>query len=84
MAKALIGKIIKKSGDQTISVLVNRKVRHPKYGKQMTKSNKILVHDPENKGIVGEDISFTTCRPISKSKHYVVADEVKTKVKEQV
>jgi small subunit ribosomal protein S17 len=72
MTKPIIGTVIKKSGEKTISVLINRKVKHPIYGKQMTKSKKLLVHDIDNKGIVGQEIAIIPTKPISKSKHYTV------------
>ncbi len=77
MTKQVVGKVIKKSGVNTISVQVNRLVKHALYGKQMTKSKKLLVHDPENLGIVGESIIISPSRPISKSKHYVVFNSKK-------
>jgi small subunit ribosomal protein S17 len=68
----LTGTVIKKSSDKTISVQVNRVIRHPKYLKQMTRSKKYLVHDPENTAIIGQTVVIAPCRPISKQKSYAL------------
>ncbi len=78
MTKSIIGTVIKKSGELTISVLIERSILHPIYGKKMTRSTKILVHDPKNEGVVGEKITVTTSKPISKSKHHIVYTPSKT------
>lgn len=72
MANRFSGTIIKKSGENTISVLVNRKINAPKYGKQITRSKKYLVHDPDNICKIGDKINFISSKPISRSKKYIV------------
>lgn len=79
MTKSIIGTVIRKSGAQTISVLVKRSVMHPMYGKKMTKTTKFLAHDPKDQAILGEKITITATKPISKSKHHIVVDSAKNK-----
>jgi len=68
----LTGKIVKKSGDKTVSVEVIIMVRHKVYGKQAKQSKRFLVHDPENKGQVGELVQIKQSRPLSKRKKWVL------------
>ena len=70
MKRVIQGKVIKKSGDKTISVLVERKVMHPKYKKIVKKFKKYLVHDEKNSAGVGDIVKAIECRPISKRKAF--------------
>tara|TARA_B100000965_G_scaffold358962_1_gene338709 strand:- start:160 stop:369 length:210 start_codon:yes stop_codon:yes gene_type:complete len=54
--------------DKSITVLVERKVRHPVYGKYMTKSSKVHAHDEKNECNVGDLVSLSESKPISKTK----------------
>ncbi len=75
MPKRIItGKVIKKTGDKTINVLVERRVLHPKYHKIVKKFKKYLVHDEENAANVGDVVSAIENRPISKRKSFVLKD----------
>jgi len=75
MPKRIIqGKVIKKSGDKTINVLVERKVLHPKYHKIVKKFKKYLVHDENNQANVGDIITAIEHRPISKRKNFVLKE----------
>ena len=64
------GKVISKSGDRSILVLVSRKGIHPKYGKIITRKKKFMVHDEENKAKPGDIVSFVETRPLSKRKRW--------------
>ncbi len=64
------GNVIKISGDKTVSVLVERRVMHPKYHKVVKRFKKYLVHDERNELKVGDEILASECRPLSKSKSY--------------
>jgi len=68
----ITGKIVRKSGDKTVSVEVTRVVRHKIYGKNIVKSRRFLVHDPENKGQVGETVTIRESRPQSKKKRWAL------------
>jgi small subunit ribosomal protein S17 len=71
MPKRVIqGTVVKKAGDKTATVLVERKVLHPKYHKIVKRFKKYLVHDELNKIEVGNVISAIECRPISKTKSF--------------
>lgn len=72
--KVLSGKVVSDKMDRTAVVAVTRFYQHPLYKKRVSRSKKYLVHDPENKCRVGEDVSLMESRPISKRKRWVLVD----------
>ena len=70
--RILTGKVVKKSGDKTISVLVTRQTTHPVYKKIIRVSQKYLAHDSDNKIIVGDSVRIQETRPVSKNKSWEV------------
>ena len=70
MVRTLSGKVISNKGDKTISVLVERFEKHPLYGKYMKRSSKIAAHDENNDCQIGDTVTISECRPLSKSKAY--------------
>jgi small subunit ribosomal protein S17 len=70
--RILNGKVIKKSGDKTISVLVTRQTTHPIYKKIIRLSKKYLAHDNDNSISVGDSVKIQETRPLSKSKSWEV------------
>ena len=70
--RILSGKVVKKSGDKTISVLVTRQTTHPIYKKLIRVSKKYLAHDSEYKIIVGDSVRIQETKPISKNKSWEV------------
>jgi len=81
MPKRLIqGTVVKKAGDKTATVLVERKVLHPRYHKIVKRFKKYLVHDETNQIEVGNFISAIECRPISKTKSFRLKEILSTGV----
>ena len=70
--RILNGKVIKKSGDKTISVLVTRQTTHPIYKKIIRLSKKYLAHDNDNSISVGDSVKIQETRPLSKSKSWEI------------
>lgn len=64
------GIVLKKSGDKTVSMLVERKVVHPRYRKIVKRFKKYLIHDEKNVAKVGDTVIALECRPISKRKAF--------------
>ena len=62
------GKVVSNKMDKTITVLVERRVKHPVYGKYITRSSKIHAHDEQNTCNVGDTVMVAESRPLSKSK----------------
>jgi small subunit ribosomal protein S17 len=75
--KVLTGVVISKSGNKSIKVALDYKVKHPKYGKYIKRRTKIGVHDEHNHGGVGDVIEIAECRPISKTKNWRLVKVVK-------
>ncbi len=66
--RTLIGTVVSNKMDKTITVMVERRVKHPLYGKYIKRSNKIHAHDPENQCQEGDLVTIEETRPISKTK----------------
>ncbi len=64
------GKVVTKSGDKTVSIVVERRVMHPRYHKVVKRFKKYLVHDERNEVKVGDEIIAVECRPLSKTKSF--------------
>ena len=75
--RALRVSVISAKMDRTATVLVERRVRHPVYGKYIRRSTKLHVHDPENTCRPGDVIAIEECRPISKTKSWRLVSVVK-------
>jgi len=64
------GNVIKIAGDKTATILVERRVMHPRYHKVVKRFKKYLVHDERNELKVGDEVVAVECRPISKRKAF--------------
>ena len=78
--KDLVGKVVSDKNDKTITVLVETYKKHPKYGKRVKYSKKYAAHDESNKAKVGDTVRIVECKPISKTKHFYLAEIVKEAV----
>ena len=67
-SRTLTGRIVSDKMDKTITVLVERRVKHPVYGTIFTKSTKITAHDESNDAHAGDLVTIAECRPVSKDK----------------
>lgn len=74
------GIVVQKSGDKTASVLVERKVVHPRYHKTVKRFKKYLIHDEKNTAKIGDTVLALECRPISKRKSFRLKAVVATGV----
>ena len=70
--RILSGKVVKKSGDKTVSVLVTRQTTHPIYKKIIRVSKKYLAHDADDSIAVGENVKIQETKPISKEKSWEI------------
>ena len=76
--RILTGTIVSDKGDKTVVVKVERKVKHPLYGKIIRLSKKYHAHDEDNSFKAGETVRIEETRPISKLKTWKVLDKVDT------
>ncbi len=74
--RTVTGKVISNKMDKTVTVLIERKVKHPIYGKYIRRSTKLHVHDAENACQEGDTVTIQQCRPLSKSKSWQLVDIV--------
>lgn len=68
--RMVTGVVVSSSADKTITVRVDRRVKHPLYGKFIGRSSKMCAHDENNECSVGDVVSITECRPLSKTKSW--------------
>ena len=71
------GLVVSNKMDKTISVAIERKVKHPMYGKYLKRTTKVLAHDEQNDCNEGDTVSISECRPLSKNKAWRLVEVVK-------
>ena len=74
--RILIGRVTSTKTDKTVTVLVERKVKHPLYGKIIRRSKKYHAHDEKNEYELGDIVWIEETKPISKTKTWAVKDRV--------
>ncbi len=77
-ASVLTGRVVSDKMDKSITVLIERLVRHPLYGKQLRRSTKIKAHDENNVCQQGDLVRIKETRPISKTKSWTLVEVVET------
>jgi len=75
-SRTLTGRVVSNKMDKTITVLVERKVAHPLYGKFVKRSTKVHAHDENNDCQEGDVVIVAECRPLSKSKSWKLVEVV--------
>ena len=73
VVRTLTGKVVSDKMDKTVVVLVERKVKHPIYGKVIRLSKKFHAHDEKNEFGIGDTVVIAESRPLSKTKTWVVS-----------
>lgn len=68
--RTVTGRVVSDKMDKTVTVLVERKVAHPIYGKYVKRSTKLHAHDEMNECNMGDTVSIEECKPLSKSKSW--------------
>ena len=66
------GSVVSDKMDKSAVVMIERKVKHPIYGKFMKKSTKLHIHDEDNECGIGDIVQISECRPISKTKSWTL------------
>ncbi|MDD5329454.1 MAG: 30S ribosomal protein S17 [Sulfuricella sp.] len=73
VTRTLTGRVVSNKMDKTVTVLVERKVKHPLYGKVISRSKKYHAHDQNNEYQEGDLVTIEECRPLAKTKTWRVA-----------
>ena len=82
--RILTGVVTSNKADKTITVKIERKVKHPLYGKVVKRAGKVHAHDENNSASIGDIVSVKECRPISKTKTWIlVSDEMPETVEDK-
>ena len=71
LKRTLVGKVVSDKRNKTVTVMIERRVMHPIYGKIMIKTSKYHAHDENGEYKLGDIIEITESRPISKTKNWV-------------
>ena len=71
-ARTAVGKVVSNGMDKSITVLIDRRVKHPVYGKIVKRSTKIHAHDANNECSVGDEVTIKEVKPISKTKSWTL------------
>jgi small subunit ribosomal protein S17 len=74
--RTLTGKVISDKMDKTITIKVERQVKHPLYGKFIKRSTKVHAHDETNECKMGDTVTVAECRPLSKTKSWQLVEVV--------
>ncbi len=75
-ARTVTGKVISNKMDKSATVMIERKVKHPVYGKYIRRSTKLHIHDAENACQEGDMVLIEQCRPLSKTKSWRLVEIV--------
>jgi len=78
--RTVIGRVVSDKMDKTVSVKIERLIKHPVYGKYIRRTGKVLAHDASNECKPGDRVAIAECRPISKNKSWSVVSIVERAV----
>ncbi len=70
LRKERVGKVVSNKMTKSITIAIDRKVKHPIYGKFMNKTTKFMAHDENNEAGIGDTVRIMETRPLSKSKRW--------------
>ncbi len=71
-----VGRVVSNKADKTVTVMLERQVKHPLYGKYIKRSSKVHAHDEDNSCGEGDLVKIAQCRPVSKTKAWRVMEIV--------
>lgn len=74
--RTVVGRVVSDKMDKTVSVAIERLIKHPVYGKYIRRTTKLMAHDETNQCKTGDRVSISECRPIAKNKFWRVVDVV--------
>ena len=78
--RTLTGRVVSDKMDKTITVLIERRVKHPIYGKYVKRSTKLHAHDETNQCRLGDKVTIRETRPLAKTKSWMLVDVVERAV----
>lgn len=72
LVRTLTGRVVSDKMDKSIVVRIERRVKHPVYGKYVSKSSKLKAHDEKNECKIGDTVTIAESRPLSKTKSWAL------------
>ena len=76
--RRIVGHVTSNKADKSVSVSIERVVKHPVYGKYIRRTTKVMAHDEDNACREGDKVAITECRPISKRKFWRVVEVIES------
>ena len=74
--RTIIGRVVSDKMDKTVSVAIERTIKHPMYGKYIRRTSKVLAHDEANECKAGDRVAISETRPVAKNKSWAVVDVI--------
>ena len=74
--RTIVGRVVSDKMDKTVSVAIERLIKHPVYGKYIRRTSKVLAHDASNECKPGDRVEISECKPISKNKSWAVVNVI--------
>jgi small subunit ribosomal protein S17 len=74
--RTIVGRVVSDKMDKTVSVAIERLIKHPMYGKYIRRTTKVLAHDASNECKSGDRVAISECKPISKNKSWAVVNVI--------
>ena len=74
--RTIVGRVVSDKMDKTVSVAIERLIKHPVYGKYIRRTTKVLAHDAGNECKPGDRVAISECKPVSRNKSWAVVDVV--------
>ena len=78
VARTVTGTVVSNKMDKTVTVMIERKVKHPVYGKYIRRSTRLHIHDADNSCQDGDVVTIEQCRPISRTKSWRLVEVVES------
>jgi small subunit ribosomal protein S17 len=72
--RTIVGRVVSNKMDKSVTISIERLIKHPAYGKYIRRSNKLKAHDAKNECNMGDRVAISECRPISKNKAWQVVE----------
>ena len=74
--RTIVGRVVSDKMDKSVSVAIERTIKHPVYGKYIRRTSKVMAHDANNECREGDRVAIAECKPISKNKSWAVVSVV--------
>jgi small subunit ribosomal protein S17 len=74
--RTIVGRVVSDKMDKTVSVAIERTIKHPVYGKYIRRTSKVMAHDAANECKPGDRVAIAECKPVSKNKSWSVVNVI--------